>query len=105
MTAPNATGQEFRYGYDDNTGEFTFMASGHPSTKLLLLLRGVQVSPAASVIEHQPTGAPTPLLRRKTLDQLYDAAQGWYADYKKGELWLIPGDSSLGLKLSVRGIM
>ena len=95
-TASNPIAQEFRYGYDG--GVFTFTATAH-SRKLLLLIRGVT---AEGLGLHSKGNGVLP--RQESLGALHSQASGWHYDDRKGELWIIPGDSSSGLVLIATGM-
>ncbi len=96
-TAPNPTAQEFRYGYEG--GVFTFTATAH-SRKLFLLIRGVTADEGLAM-HSKGSGI---LSRHETLGALYSKASGWHYDSRKGELWIIPGESSAGLVLTATGM-
>jgi len=99
-TGPAPTAQEFRYGYDANGMLFTFTASAH-TRRLLLLISGVTVGEQATF---HLKGSGITLPRMDSLHDLYSQGQGWFYQSKKGELWIIPGDSSAGMILTSAGI-
>jgi len=105
--------QEFEYVWhkgDDQKRDFGWMelkATAH-ERNLIVLIHGVKMSEESEVIfkieDEAFGGGRKKLEKRNSVDELHDKKYGWTFDREREELWVKPGDSSLGLELIVKGI-